>query len=281
MKNKLLTILVPAFNSYDGVTRIINNFKHRNDVEIIVSDDSNNTKVSQDIELFISKLNQPEVMYLKHNSTSNAVDNWNFLLNKAKGKFFLLVHHDEHFNNDFFIDYLNKNQDSIELLVLPITINHPHNITRRVASWMQNISIKLFSSNVLTFNYLLGPTACLVVRNNDLTLFNRDLVYYVDVEWFHRIFSKLEYKNIRFFSHSRVVSTITEESITNSIKHKIENVIKDDLSVLNNIYPNNIFIIRLLKSFLYKSLYKLLILTSFVPYYVRIFKSYMKRNTFK
>ena len=67
MKNKLLTILVPAFNSYDGVTRIINNFKHRNDVEIIVSDDSNNTKVSQDIELFISKLNQPEVIYLKHN----------------------------------------------------------------------------------------------------------------------------------------------------------------------------------------------------------------------
>ena len=50
MKENILTVLVPAYNSLDGVTRIVDSIKSRKNVGLIVSDDSSDFSVAEDIK---------------------------------------------------------------------------------------------------------------------------------------------------------------------------------------------------------------------------------------
>ena len=269
MKENLLTVLIPAFNSYQGVVNIVSVLKNQKNIVIIISDDSNNDKVAHDIKSYIREINQSNISYIKHESTSNPVDNWNSLLARVDSKFFMIVHHDETFSNTLFVDFLERNKNYIDFMVLPLTIKHSNSAVRNVSSQLQKVIFKLFRKHGPAINFLLGPCSILVIKTDFLVYFDRNLVQYVDNEWYKRIFGKIKDKNITFFPKTKVISTITKNSITKKIAPRLKAVVKSDLKILKDKYPENIFLKKTLIGFLYGIFFKALILHSFIPFYFR------------
>jgi glycosyltransferase involved in cell wall biosynthesis len=269
MKENLLTILIPAFNSYKGVVNIVRILKNQKNITIIISDDSNDNKVAYDIKDYITELKQSNIRYVRHKSTSNPVDNWNSLLAKVDSKFFMVVHHDETFSNTLFVDFLDRNKNYIDFMVLPISIRHSKSVVRNVSSQLQKVIYKLFNKHGPAINFLLGPCSILVVKTDFLVYFDRDLVQYVDNEWYKRTFDKVRDKKVTFFSKTKVISTISENSITKKIAPRLKAIIDSDLKILKDKYPENIFLKKTLLGYFYDFLFKVIILYSFIPFYIR------------
>ena len=277
MTEKLLTVLIPAFNSYQGVVNIVELLKNRKNIAIIVGDDSTNVDVACLIESYISGLERSSFIYCKHESTGNAVDNWNFLLSKVKSKFFVLVHHDESFSNTFFIDALEKYQDSLEIMVLPLKVVHSNGIYRNVKSRTQLLMIKLFKKSVPTLNFIGGPTALLIVKSSHINVFNRNLVFYVDIDWYMRVFLNIPLDGVMFFSKTTVIGTITDYSITKSILPRLREVVASDIAILKEYYPNNLLLRRPALRFVLTVIYKFILVPSFAPFYFRKIKYLLRR----
>lgn len=72
----LLSILIPAYENAEGVTRILKSIPTvlNESIEVIVSDDSKSEVVSNAIETWNAD-REDKVKYLRHGSTGNAVDN--------------------------------------------------------------------------------------------------------------------------------------------------------------------------------------------------------------
>lgn len=270
-------MLIPAFNSYQGVVNIVELLKTRKNIAIIVGDDSNNVDVACLIESYISGLDRSSIIYCKHESTGNAVDNWNYLLSKVKSKFFVLVHHDEAFSNTCFIDALEKYQDSMEMMVLPIKVEHSNGIYRNVKSRTQSLMIKLFKKSLPTLNFIGGPTALLIVKSSHINFFNRNLVFYVDIDWYMRVFLNIPLDGIVFFSKTLVISTITDYSITKSILPRLREVVASDIAILKECYPDNFLLRRPAVRFVLKVIHRFILVPSFAPFYFRKIK-YLLRS---
>lgn len=275
MTGSILTVLVPAYNSLDGVARVIDALKSRKNVGVIVSDDSSDAVVADAIKAYIVDFKRSDYSYIKHESTGNAVDNWNSLLSQVESKFFVLVHHDETFSNTLFIDEVEKYQDSLELMVLPVRIEHRNGIYRNVKSSAQSLLINLFRTRSPILNFIGGPTALLIIKSSNIHSFNRDLVFYVDVDWYLKVFSDVTLDSIKFFPKTTVVSSITNYSITKNILHRMREVVVSDITILKNYYPDNVLLKRSMMGGILKVMYKLILVPSFAAYYLRKIKSFL------
>tara|TARA_B110000003_G_C16616370_1_gene521461 strand:+ start:648 stop:1481 length:834 start_codon:yes stop_codon:yes gene_type:complete len=274
MTQNILTLLVPAYNSTDGVVKVIEAIKSRKNVGVIVSDDSSDPVVADAIKAYIVGLKRSDYSYIKHESTGNAVDNWNFLLSQVKSKFFVMVHHDETFSNTLFIDEVEKCQDSLELMVLPVRIEHPNGVYRNVKSSAQSLLINLFRTSSPTLNFIGGPTALLIIKSTNLHSFNRDLVFYVDVDWYIKVFTDVSLNGIKIFPKTTVLSSITDYSITKSIQLRMKEVVGSDITILKDCYPDNVFLKSSIIGGVLKFAYSLILVPSFAPYYFRKIKSF-------
>lgn len=272
MENKLLSVLIPSFNSYQGVVTIVELLKTRKEIEIIVSDDSTDIEISHLIKSYLSKIGRSDIVYYKHKSTGNAVDNWNFLLSKVKGKFFVLVHHDETFTNTLFIDTIEKYQDSIELMILPLKVQHANGVYRSVKSLAQSLMIKLLRKSGLTLNFIGGPTALLIVKSRHINFFNRNLVFYVDTEWYRRLFLDIPIEVVMFYSETSVISLITDFSITKNILPSMGKVVASDIAILKKDYPHNVLLTKSFTGFILRLIHKLILAPSFLLFYFRKIK---------
>jgi hypothetical protein len=66
-------------------------------VEIIVADNASTDGTGE----FVQNLRDPRIRYLRHSRNGSANDNFNFCLQQARGKFFLLLHDDDLIDHDF------------------------------------------------------------------------------------------------------------------------------------------------------------------------------------
>lgn len=275
MTESILTVLVPAYNSIDGVIRVIDAIKSKKNVGVIVSDDSSDPVVADAIKAYILDFKRNDYLYIKHKSTGNAVDNWNFLLSQVKGKFFVIVHHDETFSNTLFIDELEKCQNSLELMVLPVRIDHPNGVYRNFKSSAQSLLINLFRTSSPTLNFIGGPTALLIIKSTNIHFFNRDLVFYVDVDWYIKVFADVSLIGIKKFPKTTVLSLITNYSITKSIQQRMKEVVASDITILKDYYPDNVFLKHSTVRGVLKFAYSLILAPSFALYYLRKIKSFL------
>ena len=167
-ENVIITVLVPAYNSLDGVVRINRCDWVEKKVTVIDDDDSTDPVVADAIRAYIDGFKHREVtMYTSSMSPTKCGDNWNFLLQRVKTKFYVLVHHDETFSNTLFIDEVEKYQDSLELMVLPVKIEYPDGVYRNVKSSAQSLLIRLFRGRSPVLNFIGGPTALLIIKSTN------------------------------------------------------------------------------------------------------------------
>ena len=239
---KLISILIPTYNQTNVFEKIIALYSNNPKVKIIVSDDSDNLKIKEKIKAICQVKN---ISYFDGPST-NAINNWNFLLKKVDTPFFVLNHHDDLPNNLYFLDFIEKiDKYQTGLILLPCTScvsNKPH---MRISTRNQKLHIRLFRKfpNAM-FNIFLAPTASVIVnRKLKSNKFDEDLKWYVDCEWYNKLlFSTYSQQlEILFFKDSRIISNQTKNSITYKIRKKLEKIKKYEIKKLKKkkLIPNN------------------------------------------
>jgi len=265
MAEKLLDILVPAYGNASGIEKILSRIDDDERCRVIVSDDSSE----------IASINAIKEICLSYNATyktgprSGAAKNWNSLLSIASSTFSVLVHHDECFSNTKFIDELEKNSSSAEILVLPLVVKNSDNLSRFISSWQQRLLIKFFRPFGPMVNILGGPTALFIFRTSRSTTFNPALTYQIDCEWYTRILSGVREESIIFYRGTSVLSTFLSGSITDTIKFNLKEVIELDKQVLKKSSWAGLMRRWTYVGPLISFLYKVILLPSFLPFYVK------------
>ena len=71
----------------------------------------------------MSSLNNPVLVYRHHVPSAGAVNNWNHGLQLASGKYVIVLHHDEAFEEDNYLTSLNVQfQKGYEVLVTRVKV---------------------------------------------------------------------------------------------------------------------------------------------------------------
>ena len=101
-----ISILIPTYNFKPGLIRILDGFtkcssSDLDKLEIIIGDDSEKRIISQ-AEILQYKKFINNLQYFHNKERKGVANNWNNLINLAKGKYYWLLHHDEFLNNPSF-----------------------------------------------------------------------------------------------------------------------------------------------------------------------------------
>ena len=180
----LFSIIIPAYNQPRLLERAIGSILRQdmNDYEIIITDDSTNGE----IRLCVENLNVPQIIYLRHEPTGHAVDNWNFGLQQASGQYIILMHHDEAMVGSNYLSRTRQLLDQgTDIVISDIEVVHDKKKASHLTAWMKKTIIAhpewLFLINAI------GPCACITFRREQTIEFCNSLEWLVDVEWYYRL----------------------------------------------------------------------------------------------
>ena len=225
---KKLSILIPSYNYKKGLIRILDSFKHCdiNDlklVEIIIGDDSKKALISKN-EINYYKSFIPNLSYV-HNIENLYISNWNNLISLANGEFYWLLHHDEEISQPFknlhnIILELNTNNS---VFVLPICKYKTfkffkYNLDIFQLQTAQTSLIKNFihDSRLFLFINIIGSPSSLILKKEINILYDSNLSWLVDVEFYYRLFKKINLKYVRILNKKQAL-ILSNQNYINSI----------------------------------------------------------------
>lgn len=263
--NITLSILIPAFNYSYGVSRVLKKLKtgDLSRVEIIISDDSSNNEVMN----VVNKFKDINIEYINHKPSGNAVDNWNFLLKKAKGKYLQFIHHDEFPISENYIEILldlidSKNPD---LIITNCYLKNNYLIKKFTPSFIKKLVLK-FPYFLIHKNVYGSPSNFIFLNSANLS-FDRDLIYLVDVDAYIKLIQHSSYTYL--FEKQIMISEIDKSiSITSKIRESLPQIIDVETKILTKRHVDmkiNIFLIMLLKKILYASKFIIYIISLISP----------------
>jgi glycosyltransferase involved in cell wall biosynthesis len=216
--NPLLSVLLPAYRYPEGVHRILSLLQPLPfaDCELIVLDDSPDDEVEQEVVRWCSATGI-QVAYQRNRPALGAAANWNALLDKARGQYCLLLHHDEFPLGDNFvvnlIQELRKEPD-VDVIILDCVLIDPRNrrCRRHLPTWLRAFVVNRFPQYLFRRN-VIGPTSAMVIRRMLYPRFDERLRWLIDVDVYVRLFRVT--KRLRFCPQIRVGSILGRaDSIT-------------------------------------------------------------------
>ena len=216
---KTFTIIIPTYNNLDLFKSAYSSVCKQDfkDYEIVVVDDSEDSSISD----YVSMVNDSSLVYRHHVPSAGAVNNWNSGLQLASGRFVIVLHHDEAFEEDGYLTSLNEQfQRGYDVVVTRVKVF--------------NAVIRLFTGfpSLLFLCNVIGPCSCVAFRREHLTYFDSRLRWLVDVDWYYRLLKGRR----RTFVDSLHVDSFNDhdDKITNRIDIKQTEV--EDISVLSSKY---------------------------------------------
>ncbi len=228
MNDLTLCILVPAYNYFEGVERILDLVKLDDRVSVVISDDSDDSICANKIYTKVKNLNTERITYVV-GPGEGACKNWNSLFKYINAKYYTFLHHDEVYSNLLFVDLLQKDS-KLDCLILPCWVIHSNGI-RRISSGCQKVTMYVAKKFLPIFNFL-GPTSTVIIKKSITPKFNSDLNWYIDVEWVFRVLARCS-RNVRFGGNSSVVESYQyENSITNSSIESIRTLAQKEKRIL-------------------------------------------------
>ena len=190
MNEPLLSILIPAYSYPAGVARILGGLGQFDQalVEILIFDDSPDEAVGS----VLRQDHQNEIHYRHNEPPLGAPSNWNALLDAAKGRYCLLIHHDElPLSPNFVSRILVKLKESAttDVLLLDCILIEPKNgrNRRHVPTWLRKWVVAHAPAYLLRRN-VLGPVSVMVARRAIYPRFDSQLRWLVDVDIYLRLF---------------------------------------------------------------------------------------------
>jgi glycosyltransferase involved in cell wall biosynthesis len=261
-QNIILSILVPAYNYPTGIKRLLDKLHSdkKKNYEIIISDDSSNDEV-RNLVLNNGYVKDDRVIYVAHNSSGNAVDNWNFLIEKSKGKYIQFMHHDEFPDSRSYLDNILEmlEDEKIDLIITKCILLKNNYFYKLTNTFLKKI-VLMFPYFLIFKNVYGSPSNFLFLNQKNLT-FDRDLIYLVDIDFYIRLIMKSS--NTVFLNNPVIISEIDSGiSITSKIKSTLPDIIRNETKILKERYKNikiSWITLFLLTIFLYFTKIKILI----------------------
>lgn len=179
------SIVIPSYNNLSLLQRTLDSIRNQRGVsmQIVVVDDSNR---HNDIQNYIKELNDERILYQHNTPSLGAVRNWNEGLGKCCGRYVILVHHDETLQGDNHLSILRKELEISNLVVSNITIKKQEGHSYSLfPSWFKRLTLQ-FPSLLFCVNAI-GPCAVVAFRKEQIQMFDDQLRWFVDVEWYYRM----------------------------------------------------------------------------------------------
>jgi len=236
----LLSILLPAYRYREGVHRILRGLQPLplGDCELIVLDNSPDDEVEQEVMRWCSATGM-QVAYQRNRPALGAAANWNSLLDKASGKYCLLLHHDEFPLSDHFvmdlIQELRKDPD-VDVIMLDCVLidSQSGQFRRHLPTWLRAFVVNRFPQYLFRRN-VIGPTSALVVRRSLYPRFDERLRWLVDVDVYVRLLKIA--KRLRLCPQIQVGSILGRaDSITARLGSSIPQIAREERAYLKGIH---------------------------------------------
>lgn len=239
----LLSVLVPTYEYLEGIRTIVARVVGPGEgaVELVIHDDSRNDQIQR----FVESGEFRSVKYRRNVPALGSTRNWNSLLAVARGRYAILMHHDEWPLNEAFVsDVLQQLESSNwpDVLVLRCVT---HNVTSGTVSMgncgvLRELVAHWCPSYLLSRN-VLGPPAVMVIRRERYEPYDERLKWLVDVENYWRILSRPGIR-IAFGQAIVVSSTGLPTAITTSIRGSLEDVAAAELAHVRAKHPSSTWI---------------------------------------
>ncbi len=116
-KDSLVTIGIPTFNRADGyLQQALESAVNQTypNIEIIVSDNCSTDQT----EALVKSFSSPRIKYHKHTKNIGAINNFNYCLEQAEGRYFLLLHDDDMIDPDLIDSCIKALGNQIETGVI-------------------------------------------------------------------------------------------------------------------------------------------------------------------
>tara|TARA_B100000886_G_scaffold340043_1_gene307632 strand:- start:671 stop:1489 length:819 start_codon:yes stop_codon:yes gene_type:complete len=190
----LISFLIPAYNYRAGVERVLNILLScpAANVEIIVSDDSDSAEIDEMVAR-VKLLKDPfrSLRYLRHESTGNAVDNWNFLLSLARGRFCQFIHHDEYPEVSSYVKILTAElEENFDVSILRYRRLFDNHTDIPTTDWFRAVVVR--NKNFLLYKNVVGSPSNIVFRREIAPKFDSSLKELVDVEFYLALIDKAD-----------------------------------------------------------------------------------------
>lgn len=243
MSNIVLSILLPAYNYPEGINKILSEISQAdesvmNKFEVVIYDNSSfENDVKKEYEYY--KDNIKEISYKHYYPELGPSDNWNQLIKNSRGKYFILIHHDEFpLSSNFVVevvDEIEKNPEVDVMLLDCFLMNKSKRLlTRHIPTFIRMLVVNLFPTYLFRRN-VIGPTASLVIRKELNPCFDRNLKWLLDVDEYYSI---LKMKPcLKFCKEIQICSYIDRgNSLTTALGNDIKSIWKRELTYLSNKY---------------------------------------------
>jgi hypothetical protein len=231
----LLSILVPAYAYPEGVRRILEacTAGRRRDVEVIVSDDSEDEGVARVVGSFDAS--GLEVSYRHNRPALGPAGNWNALVGMARGEYCLLIHHDEFPLTPGLPDALATELEAHgrpDVLLLRCVLVEATTGRNRlhVPDWLRELVVRrapgyLFRRNVI------GPLSVVVARRAVYPRFDASLRWLIDVDACYRLLRSAG--SVRFCRSMAIGSMGTRRgSITAGLGERVSSIAREERRAL-------------------------------------------------
>lgn len=199
-----VSICIPAYNNNNSLKRCLESIFSQDfqDYEIVITDDSPSNMISE----LIKEYNRPEIKYYKNLISLGSPKNWNAAIAKASGEYIKIMHHDDWFSTTSslrkFVLLLDNNPDVIFASSACCDISEDMKKSDYFIREKDKKRIEKKPIYLLKGNYIGAPSVT-IFRNNQGIIFDKNLIWLVDIDFY-----------IRFFQRERHFAT-TSESLIN------------------------------------------------------------------
>ncbi len=162
------------------------NFK---DFEILISDNSKNDEIYELVK-------DLKVRYLYNPVIGMAVNTNNAII-KAKGEIIKILYQDDYLEDENYLQVVSDNFKVNDKWLVTASHNNPE---PHFNDWNKNT---------------LGSPSALTIRNQELLLFNKDLKFYLDLDYYQRMFKK--FGNPKILKQVKVGIGIGSHQVTNNL----------------------------------------------------------------
>ena len=236
IKDPEFSIIIPSYNNIELFKKSFNSVltQKYTTTEIIIVDDSNE---NNDIEEYMKAKIDSHIVYIHNKPSLGAVKNWNFGLNKAKGKYIVLMHHDEAFIDEYALQKISKSLQHNNIVICNILIRNNYGQSYKLyPTWIKKIFIH--APSLLFLVNAFGATAVFSFKKELLTHFDDRLRWFVDVEWFFRL---MKNHSVYYLPYTLIESYHGHKyQITNTINQML--TARNDATIIKKKYAKSLVI---------------------------------------
>lgn len=236
--NANFSIVIPTYNNLDLLKSALASAlsQEYSSYEIIIVDDS----TTNAIEEYINNENLESVRYYHNKPSLGAVKNWNYGVSLAENDYIILLHHDEYFENNFYLRNIADALSTYDVIISNVSVFTPNGAYSPGKIWLKKICAKI--PPILLYGNFIGSPSVLSFKNADFIPFDEKLKWFVDIDWYIRLFQG---RRVKILDNQNVCSSHGHDGqITNTIDiHLIE---KEELLHIKKKYNSALvnFVIR-------------------------------------